>query len=152
MASQINEAGNVEDQTDLSVSHNRPSGDAFDFSKALQRFDYHLLLAEEVIDLKAAFSAAFADDYEQGFGGILNRSGHREQFMKPDQRMQLAPNHDDLRAILDGGYLFGTRPQTLDHGMDGDDVSLVSEGHDLAVNNRQRKGKMNQKRGALIGG
>jgi len=66
--------------------------------------------------------------------------------------MKLSADHHHLGVILNGGNLVWCGAQTLDDGVDGDDISLGADGDNLSVDDGECQGQPDCNLSALVGG
>src|SRR2546422_991423 len=140
-----NESGDVEDEADAAVTQDGGAGDALDLPEVrFQALDHHLLLAEETVDEERSAAPLVLDDDHESLRGILGVGVDTEEPTEAKHGKGLPTDHYDLERSLDGMDAARRGLDRFGDADEGQDIDLVPHPQDLAVEQGQGQGQLDE--------
>ncbi len=150
---ELNEKVGVEDEADLTVAEDGGTCEGGVFLDALaEAFDDDFLFADEVVHEEASLAVAAFEDDDDAVGRVGGAGGDVEVFVEPEHGDESSADVDHFVFFVEAGEHFIGGAEGFADGKGGDDVSLLANADDEAVDDSEGEGEENAEFAALVRG
>ncbi len=150
MMSEIDDAGDIEDEADAAVPHDGAAGSSRNGSEGwTEALNDDLLLPKQFIDEKAATALVVVDNDKKCIGRIGGVGSDVEELVESDKGEKMVADHAEFATGLNGGKLLWLWPNALFDIGDGNDIAFRSDLDDQSVDDGESEWKANGEGGTF---